>query len=73
MFQYRVKSNPGADTYLDILGETDVDFEVLIVTLKDGYDLERRETMPKKLFESCLRTGYLSLLTDKDQIARISA
>jgi len=73
MFQYRVKSNPGTDTYLYIVSESDDDFEVLIVTLKDGYDLERRETMPKKLFDSCLRTGYLTLLTDKEQIARKSA
>ena len=73
MFQYRVKSNTGADTYLDILAESEDAFEVLIVTLKDGYDTEKRETMTKKLFESCLRTGYLSLLTDKAHISRKSA
>jgi hypothetical protein len=62
MFQYKVKSNPGSETYLNILGETEELLDVQMVTFKDGYEVEKRETMTRRLFDSCLRTGYLERL-----------
>ena len=63
MFQYKVKSNSGSQTYLNILGETEELLDVHMVTFKDGYEVEKRETMTRRLFDSCLRTGYLEHLT----------
>lgn len=62
MFHYKVKSNPGSETYLNILGETEELLDVHMVTFKDGYEVEKRETMTRRLFDSCLRTGYLEQL-----------
>ncbi|GAB4375531.1 MAG: hypothetical protein Kow009_10830 [Spirochaetales bacterium] len=62
MFQYKVKSHPGNETYMNILTETEEELYVHIVTLKEGYEVEKKETMSRKLFDTCLRTGYLTPL-----------
>jgi hypothetical protein len=60
MFQYKVKSNPGLETCMNILSETDESLYVHIVTIKDGYEVERKETMSRRLFETCMNTGYIT-------------
>lgn len=64
MYQYRVKSSPGTETYLNILSSNEDALEVLMVTFKDGYDVEKKETMSRGLFDTCLRTGYLTYCAD---------
>jgi len=63
MFQYKVKSNPGNETYMNILAETEDQLYVYLVTFKEGYEVEKKEKMPRKLFDTCLRTGYLTPLS----------
>ena len=60
MYQYKVKSNPGTEICMNILSETDDSLFVSIVTINDGYETERKETMPRRLFEICLNTAYLT-------------
>jgi hypothetical protein len=60
MFQYRVQSLAGLQTCMNVLSETDEAFYVHIVTLKDGYEVERKESMPRRLFETLLATGYIT-------------
>ena len=60
MFQYRIRSN--MEMCMNILSETDDSFYVHIVTLKDGYELEKKEIMPRRLFETLLATGYIEEL-----------
>jgi len=62
MFQYKVKSNPGNETYMNILAETEDQLFIHIVTFKEGYEVEKKDTMPRKLFDTCIRTGYLTPL-----------
>ncbi len=56
----------GTDSYpevLTILQEVEDKFKVLLVK-NNGFGFERREeTLSKQLFESCIRTKYLTELT----------
>ncbi len=56
----------GTDTHpevLTIIQEAEDKFKVLLVK-NNGYGFEKREeTLSKQLFESCLRTKYLTELT----------
>jgi hypothetical protein len=47
---------------MNILAETEDQLFVHLVTFKEGYEVEKKETMPRKLFDTCLRTGYLTPL-----------
>ncbi|MCL1818790.1 MAG: hypothetical protein FWG35_07650 [Spirochaetaceae bacterium] len=51
---------------MNVLSETDDSFYVHIVTLKDGYELEKKEFMPRRLFETLRATGYIEELTAAD-------
>jgi hypothetical protein len=59
MFQYKVKSHAGAEICMNVLSETDDSLYVHIVTIKDGYETEKKESMPRRLFETLLTTGYI--------------
>ncbi|MDR1932548.1 MAG: hypothetical protein LBQ57_06990 [Spirochaetales bacterium] len=63
MFQYKVKAHTGSETCMNVLSETDDSLYVHIVTIKDGYEVEKKESMPRRLFESLLATGYISEVT----------
>jgi hypothetical protein len=62
MFQYKVKSHAGSQMCMNVLSETDEAFYVHIVTIKDGYEIETKQSMPRRLFETLLSTGYLTEL-----------
>ncbi|MDR1315575.1 MAG: hypothetical protein LBK13_01770 [Spirochaetales bacterium] len=59
MFQYKVKSYTGSEICMNVLSETDDSLYVHIVTIRDGYEMETREPMARRLFETLLATGYL--------------
>jgi hypothetical protein len=59
MVQYRIKSSKEINNYLNILGERDDGFDVLIINEHDDYRKEVKDFLSKELFETCLRTGYL--------------
>ncbi len=48
---------------MNILAETEDQLYVYLVTFKEGYEVEKKEKMPRKLFDTCLRTGYLTPLS----------
>lgn len=60
MKNYYIRSNPGSADYLTILRETDEGYMVRIYRDLDGYEKIIDEFMSTTLFESCLRTGYIS-------------
>lgn len=64
MKHYYIKSNPGAENCLSILGETDEGYMVRIYHDLDGYEKISDEFMSAELFESCVRTGYLSQIEE---------
>ncbi|WP_028972616.1 hypothetical protein [Spirochaeta cellobiosiphila] len=56
---YEVKGKNPHKEYLKVLGETKNGLEVLMIRIKEDYTSEKREILPKELFETCLRTQYL--------------
>lgn len=60
MKKFRVKGSEKFPEILTITGEVEDKISVLLEK-SNGYGIERRnEVMSKKLFESCLRTNYLT-------------
>jgi len=60
MKNYYIRSNPDSADYLSVIRETDEGFMVRIYRDLDGYEKVIDDFMTKMLFESCLRTGYIS-------------
>ncbi|MCR4790640.1 MAG: hypothetical protein K5839_06125 [Treponemataceae bacterium] len=67
MKHYSLKSHTNSEShdYMTILSESDEGYIVKIVRDKDGYDEEITDFMSKTLFDSCLRTGYITLIEDE--------
>ena len=60
MRKFRVKGSESYPEILTIVHEAEDKFKVLLEK-NNGYGLEtREEIMSKQLFESCLRTNYLT-------------
>jgi hypothetical protein len=69
MKNYYIKSTPGSADYLSVLGETDEGFMVRIYRDQDGYEKIIDDFMSKTLFESCMRTGYITEMEEKSAVA----
>lgn len=65
MKNYYIRSNPGSADYLTVLRETDDGYMVRIYRDLDGYEKIIDEYMSNTLFESCVRTGYLTEMEEK--------
>ena len=60
MRKFRVKGSENYPEILTIMGEAEDKLDVLLEK-NNGYGIESRvEVMSKQLFESCLRTNYLT-------------
>ncbi len=59
MKRYCIKCEPGRVEFLDVILETESGYQVRIVRVMDGYEKTLNDFMPKALFETCLKTGYL--------------
>ncbi|MBI9102223.1 MAG: hypothetical protein JEY99_07405 [Spirochaetales bacterium] len=62
MIQYRVKGNAGQSTTMEIIEEHPDGYHVLIIREYDNFREESREYLSAELFETCLRTGYLTAI-----------
>lgn len=60
MGSYTLKSIGKSSDYMTIVREMEEGYVVKIVRDKDGYSDVTTDYISKTLFESCLRTGYLS-------------
>ena len=60
MAYYTLKSIGKSSDYMTIIKETEDGYVVRIVRDKDGYDDVTTDFISKSLFESCIRTGYLT-------------
>ena len=70
MKTYTLKSIGNSSDYMTIIKETEDGFVVRIVRDKDGYDDITTDFISKSLFESCIRTGYLTKIeTAEDRMA----
>jgi len=70
MGTYTLKSINNSSDYMTIVRELDDGYVVRIVRDKDGYSDITTDYISKTLFESCVRTGYLSKMdTAEDRLA----
>ncbi len=69
MKNYYIRSRDGSADYLSVLRETDDGFMVRIYRDMDGYEEVLDEYMSKTLFESCVRTGYLTEMEENKKVA----
>lgn len=60
MKSYSLKSLGNKNDYMTILCEQENGFVIRIVRDQDGYEDIKTDFLSKELFESCIRTGYLT-------------
>ncbi|MBE6349501.1 MAG: hypothetical protein E7062_01945 [Spirochaetaceae bacterium] len=60
---YILKSHSQTNDYMTIVKEMDEGYIVRIVRDKDGYEEIINDFISKTLFDSCLRTGYITKAT----------
>jgi hypothetical protein len=66
---YSLRTLNGTNDFITLLRETDEGFVIRIVRDKDGYNEIINEFMSKELFETCVRTGYLTKVEAKPLVA----
>lgn len=69
MKNYYIRSAIGSQDYLSILGNAHNGFMVRIYRDLDGYEETIDDFMSTELFDSCLRTGYLTEMTEAKKFA----
>ena len=62
MIQYRVKGNDEQATIMEIIEKSNGGYHVMITRCFDDYQKQTREFLTDELFETCVRTGYLTAL-----------
>ena len=71
MGTYTLKSIGLSTDYMTIVREMDDGYVVRIVRDKDGYTDVTTDYMSKTLFDSCVRTGYITKVDEPE--ARLAA
>lgn len=69
MKSYSLKSLGNKNDYMTILRETDDGYVIRIVRDQDGYDEVTTDFLSRELFESCIRTGYLTEIMEEIKCA----
>lgn len=60
MKNYKLKSLGNNSDYMTIVREMEDGFVVRIIRDMDGYEEVKTDYISRELFESCVRTGYLT-------------
>ena len=55
--EYKIKG--AGEQYLKVTRETGKGYAVVITRFESGWKEEKKEFIPRSLFETCLRTDYL--------------
>jgi hypothetical protein len=63
MKQFAIKSGSVEPSMLELLDEVGAGYRVRIVMKKDDWDDVKEEFMSKELFDTCLRTGYITAVS----------
>lgn len=67
METYALRTLQDSNDFITILKETDEGYIVRLTRDKDGYAEVTTEFIAQDLFETCLRTGYLTRVESKDE------
>ncbi|MDC7234450.1 MAG: hypothetical protein PQJ58_14550 [Spirochaetales bacterium] len=65
MKSYSIKGVPGREEILEVLRENKDGYQVKIIRDRSGWKEEKKEFMPKELFDTCIRTQYLTPILGK--------
>jgi hypothetical protein len=57
--RYRIKSEPDKIEYLDIINENSDGYIIRITRIKDGYERVIEALLSRRLFNICVRTGFI--------------
>lgn len=68
MGSYTLKTVGKTSDYMTIVREMDDGYVVRIVRDKDGYSDVTTDYISKTLFESCVRTGYLTKMDNPEVV-----
>jgi hypothetical protein len=60
MKQFTIKSEGPEPSLLELIDETEGGFFVRIVHRHEDWDDVKEDFLPRELFDTCLRTGYIS-------------
>ena len=69
MKSYSLKSLGNKNDYMTIVKETEDGYVIKIVRDMDGYEDITNDFLSKELFESCIRTGYLTEIEEPVKVA----
>jgi hypothetical protein len=69
MGTYILKSIGKSTDYMTVVREMEDGYVVRIVRDKDGYNDVTTDYISKALFDSCVRTGYLTKVAQTEKIA----
>ena len=68
MEYYSLKGHGSTNDYMMIMREMDEGFVIRIVRDLDGYEDVTTDFMSKTLFDSCVRTGYLTKIATAEKL-----
>jgi hypothetical protein len=68
MRKFYIKSQPGKTVLLDILAESEESYKIRITRITDGDKKIQEEHIERQLFDTCLATGYVSVLDNPEMI-----
>lgn len=69
MKSYTLKSIGSTSDYMTVVREMEDGYVVRIVRDRDGYDEVKTDYISRELFDSCIRTGYLTEIEEPVRIA----
>ena len=69
MKSYSLKSLGNKKDYMTIIAEKEDGYVIRIVRDQDGYEDVKTDYISKELFDSCIRTGYLTEITETVKMA----
>jgi hypothetical protein len=69
MKSYTLKSIGSTSDYMTIVREMEDGYVVRIVRDRDGYNEVKTDYISRELFDSCIRTGYLTEIEEPVKIA----
>jgi len=59
MKRYCIKCRAGRIEFFDIIAENDEGYMIRLTRLSDGDEKTIEESMPRHLFNICMKTGYI--------------
>jgi hypothetical protein len=67
--RYYIKCEKGRSEFLDILRETSDGYYIRLTRIKDDCEKTIEEFISKRLFDTCLNTGYIKQESIREQLS----